>query len=90
VATTQADVAVFGYIDASFNATDQDGGSDAEIFNCTTCSIGFKGSEDLGNGLKSIFSLDFQYDTAQRNPQKTKVQGTKLIPVPSLGSTFTT
>jgi len=27
-------------------------------FKCTTCSIGFKGSEDLGNGLKVIFSLD--------------------------------
>jgi len=31
-------------------------------FVCTTCSIGFKGSEDLGNGLKAIFYLDFQYD----------------------------
>jgi len=29
---------------------------------CTTCSIGFKGSEDLGNGLKAIFKLDFQFD----------------------------
>jgi hypothetical protein len=29
VATAQADVTVFGHIDASFNAADQDGGSDA-------------------------------------------------------------
>ena len=36
-------------------------------FVCTTCSIGFKGSEDLGNGLKAIFSLDFQFDTINRN-----------------------
>ena len=36
-------------------------------FQCTTCSIGFKGSEDLGNGLKAIFKLDFQYDTINRN-----------------------
>ena len=35
-------------------------------FVCTTCSIGFKGSEDLGNGLKAIFFLDFQYDMFSR------------------------
>jgi predicted porin len=35
-------------------------------FKCTTCSIGFKGSEDLGNGLKVIFYLDFQYDIFSR------------------------
>jgi predicted porin len=29
---------------------------------CTTCSVGFKGSEDLGNGLKALFFLDWQYD----------------------------
>ena len=38
-------------------------------FVCTTCSIGFKGSEDLGNGLKAIFKLDFQYNMFSR--QKT-------------------
>jgi predicted porin len=36
-------------------------------FKCTTCSIGFKGSEDLGNGLKAIFYLDFQYDIFNRD-----------------------
>ncbi len=36
-------------------------------FVCTTCSIGFKGSEDLGNGLKAIFYLDFQMDMFNRN-----------------------
>jgi len=35
-------------------------------FVCTTCSIGFKGSEDLGNGLKAIFKLDFQFDMFSR------------------------
>ena len=34
---------------------------------CTTCSFGFQGSEDLGNGLKAIFLIDFQYDTTERN-----------------------
>jgi predicted porin len=34
---------------------------------CTTCSIGFSGSEDLGNGLKAIFKLDWEYDINNRN-----------------------
>jgi predicted porin len=63
----QADVTLFGHIDTSIDATDQDGGSDDVNLNCTTCSVGFKGSEDLGNGLKAIFKLDFQYDTTERN-----------------------
>jgi len=29
---------------------------------CTTCSVGVKGSEDLGNGLKALFFLDWQFD----------------------------
>jgi predicted porin len=69
----QADITLFGHIDTSFDFTDQDGGEDDLNFNCTTCSVGFKGSEDLGNGLKAIFSLDFQYDTTERNPQKRRV-----------------
>ncbi|MBT8122489.1 MAG: porin [Gammaproteobacteria bacterium] len=62
-----ADVTLFGHIDTSYIGIDQDGGSDDTVFRCTTCSVGFKGSEDLGNGLKAIFSLDFQYDTIERN-----------------------
>jgi len=63
-----ADLALFGHIDTSYDATDIDGGSSVQKFGCTTCSIGFKGSEDLGNGLKAIFSLDFEYNTVERNP----------------------
>jgi len=33
----------------------------------TNSSIGVKGSEDLGNGLKAIFMLDFQYDINNAN-----------------------
>jgi len=63
----QADVTLFGHIDTSVDAVDQDGGTDDINLHCTTCSIGFKGSEDLGNGLKAIFLLDFQYDTVNVN-----------------------
>ena len=62
-----ADIVVFGHIDTSIDATDQDGGTDDINFHCNTCSIGFKGSEDLGNGLKAIFKLDFQYDVFSRD-----------------------
>ena len=66
MAVAQADVTLFGHIDTSIDATDQDGGNDDINFNCTTCSIGVKGGEDLGNGLKAVFKLDWQYDTIKR------------------------
>ncbi len=62
-----ADAAIFGHIDTSIDAIDVDGGSDDINLNCNTCSIGFKGSENLGNGLKAIFKLDFQFDSVNRN-----------------------
>jgi predicted porin len=65
-----ADVQIFGHIDESIaNWKSDDGTSTLKDTNliCTTCSIGFKGSEDLGNGLKAIFSLDFQYDINNRH-----------------------
>ena len=65
-----ADVTVFGHLDAAITNFDTGGtgpNSDDTRFQCTTCSIGFQGSEDLGNGLKAIFKLDFQFDTMNRN-----------------------
>ena len=70
--TAVADITVFGHIDTSVDYVDQDGGFDATNMNCNTCSLGFKGSEDLGNGLKAIFKIDFQYDTTERNNGKIK------------------
>jgi len=70
VGSAVADVTAFGHIDTSFNSTKDDtlGNNDRlNNLDCTTCSVGFKGSEDLGNGLKAIFKLDFQYDTTERN-----------------------
>lgn len=70
VSAASADVTVFGHIDMSINNIDAEVGGvgdDDTNFHCTTCSIGFKGSEDLGNGLKAIFKLDFQYDMTVRN-----------------------
>ena len=64
--TSAADVALFGHIDTSLDAVDIDGVFDDINMHCTTCSIGFKGSEDLGNGLQAIFSIDFEYNTTER------------------------
>jgi len=79
MAAAHADVTVFGQIDESINRIDNYVGDSDTSLICTTCSLGFKGSEDLGNGLKAIFKLDFQYNINQRNPKKTKkVKATKV------------
>ena len=64
-----ADVTAMGHIDTSFLSTKDKNRSNKTLNNleCTTCSFGFKGSEDLGNGLSAIFKIDFQYDTTERN-----------------------
>ena len=70
MAPALADVTVFGHIDTSVDYVDRK--DSTTNLNCNTCSIGFKGSEDLGNGLKAIFKIDFQYDTTERNTGKAK------------------
>ena len=60
-----ADITVFGHLDFSIDFEDQDGGSDTQNLNSNTSSLGFKGSEDLGNGLKAIFKLDYQFDMTE-------------------------
>jgi len=66
-----ADVTVFGHLDLSMNNDDADAPGFEEdddfTMDCNTCSVGFKGSEDLGNGLAAIFKLDFQFDMDERN-----------------------
>ena len=64
-----ADVTAMGHIDTAFASSKDKNRSGDSLNNleCTTCSFGFKGSEDLGNGLSAIFKIDFQYDTTERN-----------------------
>ncbi|MEN8106907.1 MAG: porin [Pseudomonadota bacterium] len=76
MAAAQADVTVFGHLDQSIVDQDNDfNGVDDTNFVCTTCSVGFKGSEDLGNGLKAIFKLDFQFDMNNRNNGRASANG---------------
>ena len=69
VTNATADVTAMGHIDTSvvWEDTNTSGVDSTTNLVCTTCSFGFKGSEDLGNGLKAIFKIDFQYDTTERN-----------------------
>ena len=68
-----ADVTVFGHLDTSIDYEDQK--NSTTNLNCNTCSLGFKGSEDLGNGLKAIFKLDFQFDMTERNGKTSVKKG---------------
>jgi predicted porin len=90
--TAVADITVFGHLDSSVDFADQDGGSRTQNLNCNTCSLGFKGSEDLGNGLKAIFKLDFQFDMTERNPKKARsVDAIVTVVTPTIpaGTTLT-
>ncbi|MCO6411593.1 MAG: porin, partial [Thiogranum sp.] len=57
-----ADVKLYGQIDLSIDAIDQDGGVDDVNMGSNTSAVGVKGSEDLGNGLSAIFKLEWQVD----------------------------
>ena len=81
LATAQADVTLFGQIDESINRLDDPTGSTDTRFVCTTCSLGVKGSEDLGNGLKAIFKLDWQYNINERNTSKASAKTTTITTV---------
>lgn len=59
-----ADVTLYGQIDVSVDAVDIDGAGDDINMNSNTSALGVKGSEDLGNGLKAIFQLEFQTDVS--------------------------
>jgi predicted porin len=77
-----ADVTAMGHIDTSLNSTKNELLSNNDRLNnmsCTTCSFGFKGSEDLGNGLSAIFKIDFQYDTTERNGNGSTDRGRNAI-----------
>ncbi|MEA2093110.1 MAG: porin [Pseudomonadota bacterium] len=81
MATAQADVTLFGQIDESINRIDDlNGNSDTRLV-CTTCSLGVKGSEDLGNGLKAIFKLDWQYNINERNTSKASAKTTRTTTI---------
>ncbi|MFA7387440.1 MAG: porin [Thiohalobacteraceae bacterium] len=60
-----ADVTLYGQLDVSVDSTDIDGAGDDVNMNSNFSAIGVKGSEDLGNGLKAIFMVEFQTDLTE-------------------------
>ena len=63
VASAQSNVQVYGVVDAGFANIRADGIGSTYKFDSgllRTSRLGFKGSEDLGNGLKVIFALEYR------------------------------
>ncbi|MFV0371011.1 MAG: porin, partial [Azonexus sp.] len=61
-AFAQTNVTIFGIADVGYVGVDADGGKFQHNINSgvlSTSRIGFKGAEDLGNGLKAIFNLEY-------------------------------
>jgi len=63
----QADVSLYGQIDASIDSVDYDSATDDINMNSNYSSLGVRGFEDLGNGVKAIFQAEFQYDMTEGN-----------------------
>jgi predicted porin len=57
-AQAQSSVVIYGTVDAGVSKAT---GSTAEVGSRANNRIGFKGAEDLGNGLKAIFQLEMRF-----------------------------
>ena len=57
-----ADVKLYGQLDVSIDSIDVDGGIDDVNMGANRSAVGFKGSEDLGNGLEAFFKVEYQVD----------------------------
>ncbi len=73
--TAMAAPTVYGNVHLSLNAADNDipDANNNLVISSNTSSIGVKGSEDLGDGLKAIYKIEFGVDIAGKpttNPDK--------------------
>lgn len=62
-----AEVTVYGNVHLSIDDDDKSLASDEITMNSNTSSIGVKGSEDLGDGMKALFLVEFQVDPSEVN-----------------------
>ena len=68
-AQAQSNVTIYGVADASVEAVSSKGATDGvnrgsfSRVNSSGSYIGFKGSEDLGSGLKAVFQIESGYST---------------------------
>lgn len=61
-----ADATVYGNAHLSLNDVDTGGPGDDISMDSQTSSIGVKGSDDLGGGMKAFFKIEFQIDPDER------------------------
>lgn len=69
-AFAQTNVQIYGIADVGYVGVDADGANFKHNINSgvlSTSRIGFKGAEDLGNGLKAIFTLEYGLTMDQDN-----------------------
>jgi len=66
-APAMADVTVYGKVKQSLDMIDM-GTTDQWEINDRSSRLGFKGSEDLGNGLKAIYKIEFNVKASEANP----------------------
>ena len=57
-----ANVDVYGQFRGSVDFVDADGGEDRMRVSSNNSRIGFKGNEDLGNGLSSIWQWEYAFE----------------------------
>ena len=74
-----AESTVYGNVHVSLNQFDKDDGTGAGTngnmdMTSNTSSLGVKGSEDLGDGMKAIYQMEFQIDVADGGAIKTRDQ----------------
>ena len=79
-ALAQSSVTIYGRLDASVGTIDKGAGSDSKMFSggdvgLTTPRLGFRGTEDLGGGLKANFQLEQRLDLDTGAQQPTKANG---------------
>jgi len=62
VMAAHGEVSVFGHGDPRPSGFDRPGDETEASRECTNCTFGVDGGNDLGNGLKAIYRLDWDYD----------------------------
>lgn len=61
-AAAQSSVTIYGTIDAGIQRTTHTANDATQVTRRDNNKLGFRGVEDLGNGLKALFQLEIRYD----------------------------
>ena len=61
-ASAQSSVAIYGTLDAGLSKRTNSGNTSTLVGKRDNNKLGFRGVEDLGNGLKALFQLEIRYE----------------------------